>query len=84
LVVVAIQFAHDHRILVEPACGAALAVIYSDLLWNHPDTATLALSGRPIVVQVCGGSGVNLDLLQTWNQEYGSSSTTIPNDTNEQ
>ena len=60
-----LKFATDHRMLVEPACGAALAVVYSERLRN------VALNGvvGPVVVEVCGGSGVTLDLLQMWKQE---------------
>jgi threonine synthase len=47
-----VKFAQEHPLLVEPACGAALAVLYSKRLM--PD--------RLIVVEVCDGSGVNVDL----------------------
>lgn len=56
-----LQFARDHRMLVEPACGAALAVLYSPRLRE-------GVKG-PIVVEVCGGSGVNLELLQQWKEQ---------------
>lgn len=56
-----LQFARDHRMLVEPACGAALAVLYSPRLRQGVE--------GPIVVQVCGGSGVNLELLQQWKEQ---------------
>lgn len=54
------QFARDHRILVEPACGAALAVLYSGLT---------KFSKGPVVVEVCGGSGVTIDLLREWKDK---------------
>ena len=65
-------FARDHRILVEPACGASLAVVYSERLRNElllgsPDSQQQG----PIVIEVCGGSGVNLDLLQEWKEQFG-------------
>jgi L-serine/L-threonine ammonia-lyase len=60
-----LQFARDHRILVEPACGAALAVLYSERLRR-----TIPKGEGPIVVEVCGGSGVNLDLLQQWKEQF--------------
>ena len=61
-----IQFSLDHRLLVEPACGAALAVAYSERL------RTRYLSGiqGPIVLEVCGGSGVTMDLLTQWKTEF--------------
>ncbi|KAL3939280.1 MAG: hypothetical protein SGARI_001429, partial [Bacillariaceae sp.] len=62
-----VQFAQDHRILVEPACGAALAIVYSERLRKlHLDD----VSDGPIVVEVCGGSGVNVDLLHQWKEQY--------------
>ena len=58
--------------LVEPACGAALAVLYSDRLRNHyfstvssSDDNSQQSSG-PVVVEICGGSGINIDLLKEW------------------
>jgi L-serine/L-threonine ammonia-lyase len=51
--------------LVEPACGAALAVLYSDRLRNQFFHPSITNEG-PIVIEICGGSGVNLDLLQEW------------------
>lgn len=53
-----LRFADDMRVLVEPACGAALAVAYQNL----PE-----LDGfqRPLIV-VCGGIGVDLAKLAAW------------------
>ncbi|XP_059490604.1 serine dehydratase-like [Neocloeon triangulifer] len=61
-----VRFADDHRILVEPSCGAALSVIYFDLL---KELIPKGIKG-PIVVIVCGGSGVSLTLLQKWAQQF--------------
>ena len=60
-----LKFAADHRMLVEPACGAALAVVYSERLRKAALEGVVGV----VVVEVCGGSGVNLDLLATWKQE---------------
>ena len=46
------RFAHDHRILVEPACGAALAALYE----NHPAVG----DAHSVLVVVCGGVGIEL------------------------
>jgi L-serine/L-threonine ammonia-lyase len=52
------RFADEHRVLVEPACGAALAAVYN---------RAKPLAGlTPIVVIVCGGAGVSLKLLEAW------------------
>jgi L-serine/L-threonine ammonia-lyase len=56
-----LRFADDHRVLVEPACGAALSTIY--------DRAAPLRGVGPIVVIVCGGAGVSLDLLERWKQQ---------------
>ena len=55
--------------LVEPACGAALAVLYSDRLRNQyfPPVAFGDLNG-PVVIEICGGSGINIDLLKEWEK----------------
>ncbi len=56
------RFIDDHRILVELACGAALAAGY-----NRADP----LIGRdPVMVIVCGGAGVSLALLDEWEQNF--------------
>ena len=57
------RFLDDHRVLVEPACGAALAPIYDRS--EH-------LRGRgPVLVEVCGGAGVNLELFHGWRRQVG-------------
>ena len=61
-----LQFSRDHRMLVEPACGAGLAVAYSKRL---RDNLFATISG-PIVLEVCGGSGVSLDLLNQWKMQF--------------
>lgn len=50
-----LQFADDHRLVVEPACGASLALFYQD--------AALLDAFREIVVIVCGGAGVSFSEL---------------------
>lgn len=58
------RFLNDHRILVEPACGAALAVAYS------PRLRAAHLGGATsVVLEVCGGSAVNLELLTQWRKD---------------
>jgi L-serine/L-threonine ammonia-lyase len=56
-----LQFADDLRILVEPACGAALAVAYEQLTVLAPYT-------RPLLV-VCGGIAVDLAKLAVWSAD---------------
>jgi len=55
-----VRFADEHRVLVEPACGASLAAVYG---------RAKPLEGlRPIVIIVCGGAGVSLPLLDEWKK----------------
>jgi L-serine/L-threonine ammonia-lyase len=56
-----IRFADDHRVLVEPACGAALSTVY--------DRANPLIGKEPVMVVVCGGAGVNLTLLKEWQNQ---------------
>lgn len=57
-----LQFADDQRILVEPACGAALAIVYD----KHSDL----MKYEKILVIVCGGCNVDLDLLEKWKKIF--------------
>ena len=54
------RYADDHRILVEPACGAALATVYN--------RAEPLMGLDPVMVIVCGGAGVSLALLDEWDR----------------
>lgn len=56
------RFAHEFRVLVEPACGASLALPYlkPDLLSKYEN----------IMVIVCGGIGMNPDKLNLLKQQY--------------
>lgn len=56
------RFADDHRVLVEPACGAALAPVYAGA---EPVRAAAA----PVLVIVCGGAGVTREQLAKWERE---------------
>ncbi|MDE2428996.1 MAG: pyridoxal-phosphate dependent enzyme [Burkholderiales bacterium] len=57
-----LHFADDLRTLVEPACGAALAVAYQQL-------PILSEFKQPLIV-VCGGIGVDLGKLQAWKTQF--------------
>jgi L-serine/L-threonine ammonia-lyase len=55
-----IAFAGDHRVLVEPACGAALAAGYE---------ALGPVTGRdPVLFIVCGGAAVTPQMLAEWDR----------------
>lgn len=63
-----LRFADHHRLLVEPSCGAALAAVYGGrvrrMVKEHGDVG-------PVVVIVCGGAGVDLEVLREWKEEFG-------------
>lgn len=59
-----IRFADEYRILVEPACGAALSGVYN--------RAAPLIGKGPVLIIVCGGAGVSLDLLDEWNRQVPS------------
>jgi L-serine/L-threonine ammonia-lyase len=52
------MFLNDHRLLVEPACGAALAPIYEQLEVMQPYSTVL--------VVVCGGASTTAEQLQSY------------------
>ena len=56
--------------LVQPACGAALAAVYSNILQKLKDEGKLQ-ELTDVVVVVCGGSGVSLTKLQEWKNSVG-------------
>jgi L-serine/L-threonine ammonia-lyase len=53
-----IRFMDDHRVVVEPACGASLAVAY--------DAAATLGEFRNVLVIVCGGVTATVHQLQQW------------------
>lgn len=53
-----VRFADDHRVLVEPACGASLSAVY--------ERAEPLVGRSSILIIVCGGAGVTRDLLDQW------------------
>ena len=51
----------EHRILVEPACGASLAIIYSGILENLQRQGKLPTILHNVVILVCGGYIVSME-----------------------
>jgi L-serine/L-threonine ammonia-lyase len=58
-----LEFANRHRILVEPACGAGLSLIYEE--------AECLSDAQRILIVVCGGIGVDVDQLNSWVTQLG-------------
>lgn len=57
------DFLGHHRFFVEPACAATLAAAY-----NLEYLKDIPLENGPIVLIVCGGSAVSMDLIQLWKK----------------
>nr|XP_006640502.1 PREDICTED: L-serine dehydratase/L-threonine deaminase [Lepisosteus oculatus] len=73
--VVAIErFVDDEKILVEPACGAALAAVYNNVIGKLQEEGKLCRDLGPVVVIVCGGNNITLGQLQRLKEQLG-----IPN-----
>jgi L-serine/L-threonine ammonia-lyase len=56
------RFLDEHRVLVEPACGASLALLYER-------SAALESFGTVLVI-VCGGATATADQLQGWSTRF--------------
>lgn len=56
------RFLDEHRVLVEPACGASLALLY-----EH--SAALDSFGTLLVI-VCGGATATMEQLQAWSTRF--------------
>lgn len=59
--------------LVEPACGAALAAIYSGLLGRLQAAGRLSPTLASVVVIVCGGNNIDSRELQELKAQLGQS-----------
>ncbi|KAA0710941.1 L-serine deaminase [Triplophysa tibetana] len=57
-------FLDEERVLVEMACRAALAAVYSGVIQRLQEEGRLPKPLGPLVMIVCGGGGINLPLLQ--------------------
>ncbi len=55
-----LRFSDDHRLLVEPACGASLAVMYKPI--------DFLMDKENILIIVCGGMGVTFSQLEEWEK----------------
>jgi L-serine/L-threonine ammonia-lyase len=62
-----IRLVNDERLLVEPACGASVIMGYGKLREIIPD---LSPESRVVIV-VCGGSNVTVEMISEWSAQYG-------------
>ncbi|XP_055741933.1 L-serine dehydratase/L-threonine deaminase-like [Salvelinus fontinalis] len=69
------RFVDDEKVLVEPACGAALAAVYCDIIPRLQKEGKLAQDLGPVVIVVCGGNNISMEQLQKLKQQLGMSSS---------
>ncbi|XP_053277542.1 L-serine dehydratase/L-threonine deaminase [Pleuronectes platessa] len=65
------HFVDDEKILVEPACGAALAAVYSGVIKRLQDEGKLAQNLGPVVIVVCGGNNISMGQLWKLKKQLG-------------
>lgn len=58
------RFLADHRLLVEPACGASLALAYE----RAPELDEF----RSVLVVVCGGATTSIDQIRQWSERLSA------------
>ncbi|XP_078523271.1 L-serine dehydratase/L-threonine deaminase-like [Lissotriton helveticus] len=69
------RFVDDEKILVEPACGAALAVVYSNVVQRLQKEGKLMAELGPVVIVVCGGNNITLGQLARLKEQLGIQTT---------
>ncbi|NXJ97058.1 SDSL protein, partial [Corythaixoides concolor] len=65
------QFLDDERLLVQPACGAALALLYTGRLQRLQREGRLRTPLASVVVVVCGGGCIQVAQLQALKSQLG-------------
>ncbi|XP_077600944.1 L-serine dehydratase/L-threonine deaminase-like [Stigmatopora nigra] len=65
------RFLDDEKVLVEPACGAALAAVYSDVIKRLRDEGQLEKQMGPVVIVVCGGNNISMQELHRLKKQLG-------------
>ena len=64
----AVRFADDERILVEVACGINVVTCYNSRLKQF---VPYLIPKSKTVIVVCGGSKINLDMMQKQKEDWG-------------
>ena len=71
--IASVCFADDERIMVEPACAVSIATAYNGTLSSlYPDLTPEEFAKLNIVLVVCGGSKVTLQILEDYRLKYSS------------
>lgn len=56
---------------MEPACGAALSAVYSDVIKRLQDEEKLPRRLGPVVIVVCGGNNISMEQLSKLKKLLG-------------
>ena len=68
----------DHRILVEPACAAAISAIYAGLIQRLQNEGRLpSRLDTGILLIVCGGVSVTAQMLNDWKIKFDISDSQL-------
>lgn len=72
-----VRFADDALLLVEMACGATVATAYRGDLRAQlgKGLSDEEWARKNVVLEVCGGAGVTLEMLQEYRSKYGPEAT---------
>ena len=73
------RLADDERLVVEPACGVSVAVCYDGRLKQLLPKLT---NESKVVVIVCGGSDITLEMLMGYRKQYADVESMATNDGN--
>ncbi|XP_049434916.1 L-serine dehydratase/L-threonine deaminase-like [Epinephelus fuscoguttatus] len=65
------RFVDDEKVLVEPACGAALAAVYSGIIKRLQEEGKLVQRLGPVVIVVCGGNNISMEQLWRLKKQLG-------------
>lgn len=68
-----VRFADDARFLVEVACGATVAPVYNGDLRRilGEGLSDEEWAGKNVVLIICGGSNVTLEMLRAYQEKFG-------------
>ncbi|KAE8452446.1 hypothetical protein EG329_000348 [Mollisiaceae sp. DMI_Dod_QoI] len=74
-----VHFADDERIIVESACGASIATAYNGTLHAvlSPQISDAEFSKKNVVIIVCGGSNITLQILEKYRKEYSQDENVV-------
>jgi L-serine/L-threonine ammonia-lyase len=65
-----LKFANHHNMLVETACGAALASLYTGLVRKLFEQNSDLYGDGPVIVIICGGCSINIDMLNDLKKRF--------------